>query len=112
MTFETADHAGIQIIHLHGELTGDEMDDFVEHVTNLLTNPGRRIVLELSDVPFMNSTALGSLVRVVAQANVQEGHLVLANLSPFVEGVLSTTQLNRFFETFATTEQALQKLTL
>lgn len=110
MTFETADHAGIQIIHLHGELTGDVLSDFVEHVTNLLAGAHRRIILELSDVPFLNSTALGQLVRVVAQANVQEGRVVLARPSPFVEGVLNTTRLDQFFEIFPTAGEALRKL--
>jgi anti-anti-sigma factor len=110
MTFETADHAGVQIIHLHGELSGDLMADFVAHVTNLVSAARARIILELSDVPFMNSTALGQLVRVVAQANVQEGRVVLARPSAFVEGVLNTTRLDRFFETFPTAGEALRKI--
>ncbi len=110
MTFEIAAQAGVQIVHLHGELTGDEMGAFVEQVTNLLSAPHQRIILELSDVPFLNSTALGQLVRVVAQANVQEGRVVLARPSPFVDGVLSTTRLNRFFEIFPTAGEALRKL--
>jgi anti-anti-sigma factor len=110
MTFETADHAGIQIVHLHGELTGDDMGAFVEQVTNLLSGAQRRIVLELSDVPFMNSTALGQLVRVVAQANVQEARVVLARPSAFVEGVLSTTRLDRFFEVFPSAGEALRRI--
>ncbi len=110
MTFETAEQAGVIIIHLHGELTGEALGAFVQHVTNLLSGPQRRIILELSDVPFMNSTALGQLVRVVAQANVQEGRVVLARPSAFVEGVLITTRLDRFFETFPSAGEALRKL--
>ena len=110
MTFETTDHAGVQVIHLHGELAGDAMAKFVAHVTNLLSAARARIVLELSDVPFMNSTALGQLVRVVAQANVQEGRVVLAHPSPFVEGVLLTTRLDRFFEIFPSVDEALRTI--
>jgi anti-sigma B factor antagonist len=110
MTFETEDRASIKIIRLHGELRGDELRGFVEHVTNLLTGPRSRIILDLGDVPFMNSTALGQFVRVVAQANVQESRVVLGGLSPFVEGVLSATRLNRFFEVYRTTDEALRKL--
>lgn len=110
MTVEIRDQAGIKLVRLHGELTDDEEGDFVEAVTNLLTGPGVRILIDLAEVPFMNSSGLGELVRVTAQANIQEAQVVLANLSPFVEGVLQTSQLDRFFEICPSTEEALARL--
>lgn len=110
MTFDIEERGGVQIIRLHGELAGDDSDDFVEAVTNLLGGPGVRIVLDLHDVPFMRSDGLGVLVRVTAQANVQEGHLILANPSPFVAGVLNTTRLDRFFEICPTVDAAVKNL--
>ncbi len=109
MTVEIEDRAGIHIVRLRGELVGEHAD-FVDTVTNMLTGPGARIVVDLAAVPFMNSTGLSELVRVTAQANVQEGRVVLAALSPFVAGVLQTTQLDRFFEICPTIEAALTKL--
>ncbi len=109
MTLDIEEQAGIKIVRLRGELVGQHAE-FVETVTNLLTAPGVRILLDLGQVPFMNSTGLSELVRVTAQANIQEGRIVLANLSPFVAGVLQTTQLDRFFEICPTIEYALEKL--
>lgn len=110
MTVEITDQAGVKLVRLYGELTDDEKGDFVEAVTNLLTGPGVRILIDLAEVPFMKSSGLGDLVRVTAQANIQEAHVVLANLSPFVEGVLQTSQLDRFFEICSTTEEARARL--
>ena len=110
MTVDIKDQAGIKIVRLRGELTGGREGDFVEAVTDLFTGPGVRVLLDLADVPFINSTGLGELVRVNAQANIQEGRVVLVNPSPFVAGVLNTTQLDRFFETSPTTEDALARL--
>lgn len=110
MNFETQTHSGIHIVHLHGELKGEEAAEFVEGMTNLFAGPGTRIVIDLADVPFMNSDGLSQLVRVNAQANVQEGRIVLANLSPFVAGVLNTTRLDRFFELADTLDAALTRL--
>lgn len=104
------DRDGVKIVQVHGELVGDEVGGFVEAVTNLLNGPGMRIVIDLAGVPFMNSTGLGALVRVTAQANIQEGHVVLARLSPFVDGVLQTSQLDRFFDTCRTMDDALARL--
>lgn len=109
MDFEIDELAGVKHVRPHGELVGDQTD-FIDAITNLITAPGIRIVIDLSDVPFMNSTGLSELVRIVAQANIQEARVVLANLSPFVAGVLQTTQLVRFFEIYATTEEALARL--
>lgn len=110
MTFEIEQRSGVQVIQLHGELAGDDAGDFVEAVTNLLSGPGARIVLDMHDVQFMRSDGLGMLVRVTAQGNVQEGRIILANPSPFVSGVLSTTRLDRFFEICPTIGDAIRKL--
>lgn len=110
MTFETEARSGAHIIRLHGELAGETMGDFVEAVTDLLSSPGARIVLDMHDVPFMRSDGMGILVRVTAQANVQEGRIILAAPSPFVAGALNTTRLDRFFEICPTVDDALKKL--
>jgi len=109
MTVDIKVQDGVQIVRLQGEMTGDN-SDFIESITNLLTGPDTRILIDLHEVPFINSTGLNDLVRVTAQSNVQEGRVVLANLSPFVDGVLRTTQLHRFFEVYPTTDEALAKL--
>jgi anti-anti-sigma factor len=58
----------------------------------------------------VTSAGLGDLVRVTAQANSQGGRVVLANLTPFVSGVLDTTRLSAFFEISANVDSAIAKL--
>jgi anti-anti-sigma factor len=94
------------VVRVQGELVGGN-PRFVDAVTNLLTAPGTRILVDLHDVPFLNSTGLGELVRIAAQANIQEGRVILINPSAFVSGVLQTTQLHRFFEIRASVDEAL-----
>ena len=107
LTYEVEQHAEVPVIRLHGELTGDE-NEFIEAATGLLRRPG--VVLDLADVPFMNSMGLGELVRIVAQGNVQEARVVLASPSPFVAGVFQTTQLDRYFEIRPTLDAAVKVL--
>ncbi len=108
MTIDIHDHNGVHIVRLMGELGEDS--GIVDAVTNLLERRGARVLIDMSGVPFINSTGLGDLVRLTAQANVQEGRVVLAHLTPFVAGVMETTQLSRFFETCPTSEEALARL--
>jgi len=109
MTVEIEDQAGVKVVHVQGELVGGP-GSLADAVVDLLDGPGVGLVIDLADVPFMNSTGLAELVRITAQANVQENRVVLARPAPFVAGVLQTTQLDRFFEVCPTVEAALAKL--
>jgi anti-anti-sigma factor len=101
---------GIHVVQLEGNLEATETTDFAETVTALLVGRGVRIVIDLAAVKFISSTALNDLVRVAAQANIQESRVVLAQPSPFVAGVLQTTQLDRFFDLAPSVEEALERL--
>ena len=110
MTIDVEDHDGVKLLKLTGELTGGEDSALVDTVTDLLANRHARIVLDLGDVHYVNSAGLGELVRLVAQANIQESRVVLANLSAYLAGVLEMTKLDRFFETRPTVSEALEAL--
>ena len=97
-------------MRISGDISGDDQNLLVNRVTDLLGSNGARIVLDLSGVPFINSAGLSDLVRITAQANVQEGRVVLAGASPFVTGLFETTRLNRFFDLSASVDQAVAAL--
>ncbi|MGD8452966.1 MAG: STAS domain-containing protein [Phycisphaerae bacterium] len=110
MDIASENHAGVTLLRLTGELAGGEDNPLIGAVTDQLGDRGARVVIDLGDVHFMNSAGLGDLVRLVAQANVQESRVVLANLSAYLAGVLEMTKLDRFFETYSTAEDALRTL--
>lgn len=87
-----------KVVFLSGSMTGGEEHEWVGPVTKLLDEPGARVVLEMSGVSYVSSAGLGELVRITALANSQGSKLVLACLTPFVDGVLKTTRLDKFFE--------------
>lgn len=101
----------IPVLHLEGELTGDEDNSLTDVVTDHVQGRGARAVLDLSGVKYINSAGIGDLVRVVAGANTQEQRIVLCSLTPFVEGVIQVTQLDRFFAITATVDEAIASLT-
>ena len=106
ITLDVTEHAGFPVLAIGGELNGQDDDRLVAEVGELLQKSGDRLILDLAGLAFLNSTGLGTLVRVNAQANVQEQRVVLARPSAVVDGVLRTTQLIKFFETHDTLEQA------
>ncbi|HVP13079.1 MAG TPA: STAS domain-containing protein [Phycisphaerae bacterium] len=110
MTIEVEDRSGVAIVRLHGDLTAKDGGKFVKAVTDLLDRGTTRVVLDLAHVAMVTSAGLGELVHVTAQANTQGGHIVLANVMPFVAGVLETTKLNAFLETYPDVDGAVAKL--
>lgn len=68
----------------------------------------KRLVLNLTDVPYMDSSGVGTLVEVFRRVNKYDGKLVLCGLTARVRSVFEITKLDRFFSIFETVEQAVK----
>ena len=110
MNAETEDRAGIKIIRIAGDLDGMDSGPLPTILSDLVEERGARIVVDMTDVGFINSTGLSALITLTARANTHESRLVLAAVSPFVAGVLETTRLDRFFDVFPTVDAAVAAL--
>lgn len=97
----------VTIVCLEGPMGAGADRSWVEPVQNLLDNADARVILDMRRVDYISSAGLGDLVRVTAQANSQGARFVLAELTPFVAGVLKTTRLDRFFEHHPSIEAAV-----
>ena len=110
MQIDIEDRSGVKVLRPHGELGSDQAHDFLETAVGALADHGTRMIVDLSDVSFISSAGLTELVRVAAQVNTQEGRLILAAVTPFVEGVLQATNLVRFFDMTGSVDEALRML--
>ncbi len=109
MKFDVQTKSGVAIARIGEDYTGPD-GELAKAVNPLIERPGAKVVLDLAAVGYINSAALGELVRITAQANSQGARVVLAGLTPFVAGVLDTTRLSRFFEIHTTVDEAVAKL--
>ncbi len=110
MFLDTRVESGFNVLNVGGELGGPDDATLIERVRDLMSGPGASLIVDLSEVTFINSTGINTLVRMTAQANVQEQRIVYAGPSPMVAGVLRTTQLDRFLAVFPTTAAAAKGL--
>lgn len=94
------------IVELIGMLTDES--PLADRVGQMLDEGNPSIVVDLSRVTMITSAGLSVLVQLTARANTQGARFVLASPSPFVEGVLETTKLNRFFSVHAELSEALR----
>lgn len=67
------------------------------------------VVLDLSQVQFIDSSGLGAIVAAMKQMG-QSRKLALAGLTPTVEKVFRLTRMDSVFSVFSTLEEALTEL--
>ena len=91
----------VVVLDLKGKVTLGEGDELLKDKVNSLTMQGRRkIVLNLADVPYIDSAGLGEIVRTYTTVSRQGGQMKLLNLTKRITDLLSITKLLTVFETY------------
>jgi anti-sigma B factor antagonist len=99
----------VTILDLKGKITLGEGDEALKDKINSLALQNRkRILLNLGEVPYIDSAGLGEIVRTYTTISRQGGQLKLVNLTKRITDLLSITKLLTVFETFDSESDALQ----
>ena len=98
---------GALVVHLVGELDLYNAPALRESLAELAAEEPKRVVIDLSQVDFVDSTALGVLIEVRSRLHEPRGFLLAA---PGVEThrALQISGLDRHLGVHATVEEALQ----
>jgi anti-anti-sigma factor len=88
----------VTVVRLSGNLTRDDTATFKEKVKGLIPQ-AKRVVLDLSEVVYMDSSGLGGVVSVYVTAKRAGCELQLINLSKRVRELLGLTHMLSVFET-------------
>jgi anti-sigma B factor antagonist len=98
----------VVVLDLKGKITLGEGDELLKDKVNSLVNQGhKKIVLNLADVPYIDSAGLGEIVRTYTTVSRQGGSLKLLNLTKRITDLLSITKLLTVFETFDSEKEAV-----
>ena len=99
----------VMILDLKGKITLGEGDELLKDKVNSLVNQGqKKIVLNLADVPYIDSAGLGEIVRTYTTVSRQGGSLKLLNLTKRITDLLSITKLLTVFETYDNENDAVR----
>src|SRR2546426_12543585 len=97
----------VLVIRCNGRIVaGEEVQARPNHVKNTLTEM-REVVLHLQDVVFIDSSGLGTLVRLLQQARVSGGELRLCNIPQPVRQTLTLTNILNLFPTYESEADAI-----
>ncbi len=99
----------VTVLDLKGKMTLGEGDEILKDKVNSLLNQGsRKLVLNLAEVPYIDSAGLGEVVRTYTTVSRQGGSLKLLNLTKRIEDLLSITKLLTVFDTFDSEAEAIK----
>jgi anti-sigma B factor antagonist len=99
----------VTILDLKGKITLNEGDEVLkDKINSLILQNRKRILLNLADVPYIDSAGLGEIVRTYTTVSRQGGQLKLVNLTKRITDLLMITKLLTVFETFDVEQDALK----
>ena len=99
----------VVVLDLKGKVTLGEGDELLKDKVNSLVNQGKKkIVLNLAEVPYIDSAGLGEIVRTYTTVSRQGGSLKLLNVTGRLKDLLSITKLLTVFDTYDNEADAIK----
>jgi len=96
----------LPLIRLEGEVDVYTAPQLKQQMINLLESGARTMVVDLSDVEYLDSTALGVLIGGLKRMREMDGNMVLVCPSPRIRRVFEITGLDKIFEIFNSETEA------
>jgi len=108
LDIETKMQDGVKVVKLTGRLSmGSALDRFNATMTELLREGHNRIILDLEEVPTIDSSGIGMLVRFLTTTKQSGGAIRLLKPSKFAVQTLKMVGLLNLFTTFEELPQAV-----
>ena len=99
----------VQIIQLRGVVRlGQAVDTFRRAVDDALASGDVRLVLNCADVPMIDSSGIGVMVKSLSSAKQRGGDVRLVNPSKFVTQTLRLIGVLNLFATFEDEDKAVE----
>ena len=99
----------VTVIAIEGELDGQTAPAAQNEILPL-TEPGCKILLDMSKVPYMSSAGLRMMLLIYRNVSASEGRSVLVGLSEEIQDTMEVTGFLDYFETYDTHDAGLAAL--
>jgi len=98
----------IVVIQPKGNFVGGNETDELRDSIKLLSDKGnKKLIIDLGQVLYLNSTALGVLISAHANYTKRDGKVVLCQLNKNLENLFVITKLSLIFDSFHSLEESL-----
>jgi anti-sigma B factor antagonist len=107
---EQGSEAGHHVIAARGEIDLFTAPELKQVLTDAIEGGERRIAIDLSEVSFLDSTALGVLIGAVKRLRSRDGVLTIVNTDPNIAKTFEITGLDQIFTIRPTRDEAVEAL--
>jgi anti-sigma B factor antagonist len=99
----------VTILDLKGKMTLGEGDELLKDKINSLVSQGhKKLLLNLEEVPYIDSAGLGEIVRTYTSISRQGGKLKLLNVTKRIYDLLVITKLVTIFDSYENEDDAIR----
>jgi len=96
------------IVVAQGDVTLAESPEFHQELVDLCESAPGRLIIDLSNVAYMDSSGVGSLVDIYRKVRSRGGKMALVGLTEAVRSLFEITKLDSFFSIYSTQQEALE----
>lgn len=108
MRIEPRERDGVVILDLRGKLMGGpDADAFKNTIHKLLEKGDKRVIVNLHNIDWINSTGVGILISAYTMMRRGGGDLKLLHVSDKIRSILYVTKLNLIFKCFDNEDEAV-----
>jgi anti-sigma B factor antagonist len=108
LVVERADQFPLEVLELKGPLTAANAAVFQNAMRR--EEPAETVILDFSEVPYIDSSGLGTLLTAYVTRQKSGRRMVLSGLNPRVQKLFEVTRTGGLFLIFSTPEEAVAAL--
>jgi anti-sigma B factor antagonist len=109
MKIEKRKKGDVVILDLKGKiLIGEGIDVLRDSINETISEQETKVLLNFAEVPYLDSTGLGEVVRSYTSIKKAGGVVKIVNLTNKVRDLLSVTKLITVFDTFENEDKAIE----
>jgi anti-sigma B factor antagonist len=98
---------GVAVVALAGEIDLYTCPEFKQELLRVIADGATLVVVDLTNTTFIDSTALGVIIRGVERLKHRDGRLVVVCADPSIVKIFEVTGLNRIFSVYGSRDEAL-----
>ncbi len=108
MQVNIGEQNGVKICHIAGDIDINTSPQVKKALDVLTKEKAPKVLINLKDVPYVDSSGLATLVEILKNFRSHGGKLKLCNLSDKVQSLFEITKLEKLFDVAADEHNALE----
>jgi anti-sigma B factor antagonist len=109
MNIDVTDHGDATVLTVKGNMMGGPETIAVhDKVKDLIEKNKKKVIIDLSNVKWMNSSGLGTMMGCLTSLKNANGDMKLCGVTEKVKSLFMITKLITLFETYANAEEAIK----